>query len=755
MALGLAAVDPGEAEPLGLYLSALVAARGCPVHVAVAFNAVFLGYDVGAGGYVGGPLELDAFPSVSLGDATAALPVGAMVNVRTGAEAFPAEVVYKEGAHPLVDAAGWGELPSWVSGAPGNAAGPGEVTTGEPPVLRERLVIDTDAFGHGLSASPAQLRRMRRKGRWVDPDGHVLLNACYDSETAANLSDIDFYARFMSTAGRTLLLSPLAPAPFPTLLAPGAGHEQLESALKGVLRTLRDILRSRDDLRMHGDYAVTRGSYAARLADDGPLGRSVLEHLAVDVARSAVPRARRGAVPRPTAHHTAVGPALRALHGTEGLFMGLAYPTVVSHANLLITDYVRSESDEETGLLDNGVYLRLDDAWQSGGVWRAECPGEAGASVGPDEPGGRGWRDTLSQEHPAPAVQQEVHECAAADEQTHTEVAPPWLPDDSDLGVIGGLTVANSQIDWTQPLRLRHILDSVLPLPTAVAEGLRGTEWSGRQVRLELDHAGHPLPPGDGILMTSLETDGDRSHLCDVDWPLEFVPGMLLTLSWVRGGGAVRARTTLLDAPILIDGEEIRHRFDARVRTRDTAPGNTWAKDRWMPDLTPKARVLRAVRIMGLLDNFGRALFPAGRLAEAIARTSPGQAPMALPELAETVDAMLAAGDLTEEWGSQEPSGKVHHPVVAGQPKIRLLCYTPRRTDMPNRTPHVPVRPEDHRPAAGHRVHGHLRRIGHLDHRPSHEAREAYRRDRELWGLIGSPEIPPGYTYVLEHRRGS
>lgn len=75
---------PPGAAPLRRYLRELVAHRAAPVHTAVAFNALYFGFDTEAGGYVGGPLDIGDFPSVALGDQVEALPVGAMINVRTG-----------------------------------------------------------------------------------------------------------------------------------------------------------------------------------------------------------------------------------------------------------------------------------------------------------------------------------------------------------------------------------------------------------------------------------------------------------------------------------------------------------------------------------------------------------------------------------------------------------------------------------------------------------------------------------------------
>ena len=291
MALGWEATAPPDRERLSRYLSALVAARRAPVHVNVAFNAVYFGYDLTTRGYVGGPLDLFEFPQVRFGETTDALPVGAMVNIAAGEHPLFAEVVYKEGAHPALEADG--AVPGWLSGAPAGATGPGSADA--PPggaVLRERLVVDVDAFGQDLSATRARLDRLRQRGRWLDADGHLLLDARYATRLDADLGETAFYGRYLLTRGRDQLLSAAAPLPLSTVLSDDAGEEQLAAALTGMLGTVAAALESLPELRMWRGYAFTRASLAKRLRDPGPLGGDELGSLAAQLARSAVPLRR-------------------------------------------------------------------------------------------------------------------------------------------------------------------------------------------------------------------------------------------------------------------------------------------------------------------------------------------------------------------------------------------------------------------------------------------------------------------------------
>ena len=73
--------------------------------------------------------DLFSFPEVYVEAGSDALPVGALVNIASGAHPLFAEVVYKEGAHPLLRDDG--SLPDWVSGAPAGATSPGHIGDGQ------------------------------------------------------------------------------------------------------------------------------------------------------------------------------------------------------------------------------------------------------------------------------------------------------------------------------------------------------------------------------------------------------------------------------------------------------------------------------------------------------------------------------------------------------------------------------------------------------------------------------------------------
>ncbi|MFH9608349.1 hypothetical protein [Streptomyces sp. NPDC017448] len=756
-------IRPGAGEPadearLRRYLLALVERRTTPVHVAVAFNAVYFGFDTDAAGYAGGPLDIGDFPSVALGDEMAALPVGAMINVRTGGDLLPAEIVYKEGAHEALGVEG--DIPGWLSGAPAGAQGPDQFDGTKDTSLRERLVFDADAFGPGLAASGARLNRLIRRGT-IDAHGSLVVNSLYersgDGPPESDLDDTSYYLRYLMTRGREQLDSSLAPMPLPLMLRPGATSQDREAGLRNLVNVVRRALASLPGIRLWGEYAFTRAAMADRLADGGPLGRDALETLARSVARGAAPIVSRGTAVRRRPVYTAVGPALCSLPEAARLMRGTGYPSAVLHANVVLMDHVRREADEKTGLLPTGVRVALDDRWQGGGVWRAEHVGDGPASDvlrgASEEPTGRGWAECREGQAPrAPVVEPEPGD---------SDPGMPW-PDEPDLGGPVLVHEGPGRLEWQQPLRARQLEGGYLPMPPAVTTGQGAAQRPGRAPR---DGSGLlPSPDPSPDVVFRLEHDGQPSSvqrvrmdeegwLVGLYWPSTCFPGILLDLAWQRGSRTVEARTTALIRPRTVDGESIEYRYDQRVRTRDGARQRP-------PDDTPLGRarwlVMTAVRRFGLLDVVGRAMLARELLAPALLLVMTD-----VPEdpTAELVDAavveLLAAGALTCLPGSQGDDGRPHHPTRIGERFVELLCYTPQV---------VEDRPRGHgdtgdgasqvRAKAVHHVPGSLRYIGHLGYEASPEQRRLFRQDFLKFGLVGSPELPPGYTYVRPHQRG-
>ncbi|MFF2025327.1 hypothetical protein ACFVW2_26415 [Streptomyces sp. NPDC058171] len=731
MTRGHSAVPRQDRERLRSYLEAVVTARRAPVHTTVAFNAVYFGYDLGGEGYGGSPLRLDDFPEITLGERAPVLPVGAMVCVATGSDPLYAEIVHREGAHPEVGALG--DVPDWVSGAPAGAEGPGRPGTGAAPVRRELLVPDLHAFGPALSPSPAQLHRLRMRRRWINGDGHVVVDVGYPSREAARRDEPTSYAHHLLTTARAQLLSPFVPVSLAELVG-GARDDDLRAGLLGLLDTVRGVLNSSGALHTWGHHAMPRTRLTAGWQDTGPLGGDDLRSLAAAVERAAVPVRRRHGLTAPVTVYTAVGPRLRGFPGAAEALGGPGYATAVFRANVALAEAVRLDGGR--GRFGNGCRIALDDAFEGGGVWRSHHPGDAEPPGDPLHPAGRGWAST----EPVPG-----------EPEPTTEVDPVDLPlvDDADLGPDELLRSDPDEIVWRSPLRLAHLIDGWLPLHPHVARELGRAHGRRAATRLAIDHYGGTADPNGGPQETTAELGDGTGRLTGVRWPRDFFPGLLLELSWLRGGPVVRVATAPLDEPVQMGDRVVGHCFAPCVLTREDAPGSDRRGDT-AAGLDPRQLVLRTVRRCGLLTPDGHALLDRSGLPRAAYGRRPARSQAAALESA--VSDLLAERLLEPALGSRDPWGRPRFPARGAEPTIPLLRYRPARARVVR--PWGGAGPDDGTPRGVQFVPGHLRRLlpGSA---PSDVQRAAFREHCRRLGKADGWELPHGYTFVTEHTRGT
>ncbi|MFE4358412.1 hypothetical protein [Kitasatospora sp. NPDC056800] len=747
------ALREADLDRLRRYLSALVTARRGPVHATVAFNAVYFGYDLDGQGYGGSPLDPDAFPVVTLDECIPAIPTGAMVRIATGSQPLYAEIVYKEGRHPAVGQLG--DVPEWISGAPAGAeragAAPGPDDT---PVRRELLVPDVHAFGDALSLTESQLDRLRFQRRWIDHNGHVLVDARYPSPEAASQDPLTAYADYLLGAARAQLLSPAVPVSLVDLAATDE-DALLHGALVRMLRTIASILTSCEQLRLWGPYALSRSRLAATLRDDGPLGRGDMSRLAtsLQLAGRAADRRRHG-MPLPTTVYTAVGPWLTTVAGAAPLLTGVDYATAVCRANLAVADVVRGES--RSGLFENGTRLRLDDNFEGGGIWRSRRPGADEAGDDPLTPSGLGWRTASQPPAPRPVRPAPAAGPGPGPGPMDTTAEPEPIPVDIPISLTGPnqaelLRVSDSEIIWRFPLRLSHIMDGFLPLRPLISDELRAVlPGDGALVRLELNHHGGEIEESQRVQDTVSELSGEPGRVSGIDWPLTFFPGIELLLQWLRGGRVIRAATVLLETPVIVDGVEIRHRYSKEILTRENAPGSTRDGDSPV-GLGERDLVMRAVRRCGLLSVDGHALLDRAALPLAVYGQPPAARQAAALESA--VDELIGLARLFPATGSRSPDGRPNHPARSGEPQIPLIGYAP--VVIPTqRTAPAAADPDHgwHPTPRPHQVHGFLRRLS-PGATPSDAQRAAYRRHCRKLGKADGWELPAGYTFVTEHTR--
>ena len=581
--------------------------------------------------------------------------------------------------------------------------------------------------------NPTKLDRLRRRGRWLDADGHLRLCARYPSAEDAEAADAAFYASYLLSTGREQLLG----GPLPLLLTADAGERQLAAALSAAFETVASALAAVPALRMWAGYAFARSAFASRLNDTGPLGLSDLEAIANSVGRAGRPSARRRyGQPGPSVRYTAIGPLLRTVADGQRELQGLGYPAAVCHANAVIADYARREADE-LGVLPGGAHLRLDDPWQGGGVWRASMPPGAHSTVDPLVSYGLGWLES------APSPEGLLRQDLGLEELEPADV----------------LAVTDSHLSWTVTLRLTHILNGVAVVPDRVADELESAGLVDAGLRLVLTHDGYDLDPTEATQSVILKRDRQRIQVATVAWPLEFFPGIVLIFTWQRGAVLLRARSLLLEAPITVDGVTYEHRYDPAVLTRDTAPGCVRRSASPNGSLTLRERVLRAVRRAGLLDENGVAVLRRDALADLVYGPQAGTAGAAALE--PIVTALLASESLTEQPGALV-GGELRWPADGG---LSVLVWRPALTAASQReeptpygvAPHTPVlreAPSDNdldRFVHMHTVAPFLRRLP-PGWRASEDMRAEYRR---LTARYGRPrELPAGYTLVREHIRG-
>jgi hypothetical protein len=435
--------------------------------------------------------------------------------------------------------------------------------------------------------------------------------------------------------------------------------------------------------------------------------------------------------------YTGVGPLLRTVSGSAPQLAGLGYPAAVCHANTVIGDYARREADDD-GALPSGVHLRLDDGWQGGGVWRASDPPGPYARIDPLVPLGLGWIES----HQPPTVEPLPPTTAEPELAPVDDIEPP---DDLDSGA-DLLSVTDSHLSWTVTLRLAHTLTGVAALPDRVVEEFETSGLVGAKLRLRLTHDGYEFDPQDADQAVTVTWVGPRARLTGIEWPLEFFPGIVLTFTGQRGAVVLRARSTLLEAPVIIDSIEYEHRYDPAVLTRDAAPGCARRGGGDQGPLTLRERVLRAVRRAGHLDPDGVAVLRRDLLADLVYGRDAGAAGAAALE--PVIDAMLAGGTLTVEqasvgagvleWPPTGPGGR--GPRLVWQP--RPVIGVPRQRGRPQ--------PDLSRYVREYSVAPFLRRLP-KDAQAGPGKREEYKRLLARYGRAG--DLPPGYTLVDGHTR--
>ncbi len=562
LTLGAGALSAARRTELAEFLVAVVRQRALPLHLANLWNALYFRYDLDHSGFRVDHIEQKRIPTRTAALRQRSLPIGGFVRVHTEMRCgdLLAEVIYKEGAHPGVGA-DW--LDPTLSGA--SATITEDIDGERVAIVRERFVLDLAAFGpDGNAVTDKQYERLCRKARWLDEHGHLVLEAMYAAREA-ELDDIDYYADYLLREHREGLLA--------FCFTEDLSDPELREALLRSFEAVRAMaLSTRELLSWRDNYFFAAEDYRRRLASSGALGGGDLHALYTGLVH--VPGGEDRA-------YSAVGPRLlELLTGNDGgagdesvLVRGSAYASAVCHANLFVAETFAHQ--QRHGLLptsatiERPTHLRLDDGWQSGGIWRTEQVRDTDryslAAVPHTIPLGLGSAENGGE----PAISETV--------------------------AVEELPIPSSQTGFRVALTLRDRALGRLRLSAEAAAAL-----APGPIQVVLRHADARL---------AFEVERDDRTLLGIHYSWNLPPGIVLSCNVESGGSVVRARTALRTPPIVAsDGARFDYDTNVAVYEREMQLAQlSSVRRREAPTLRELCN--RAFRTCGRLrDNGARAL---------------------------------------------------------------------------------------------------------------------------------------------------
>ena len=503
-----------EAAIVG-HLVAVALARRVPLHPAIAWNCLYFGYDPARPGYDAfalGPMQL---PTVIPGTRCESLPVGALIEYSSGTSADHrewAEVLYKEGRPAgALDAAG--QVRPAYSGAVGIVG----IGLGDEQVVTELLVLDFEPLGPLSEKAKRWIESAREdeSRTYIDELGHVSIEARYDSEEDAALSDAEYFCAWMLEHHHELLARGWLGA---ALEDPDAAAT-LAEALANSLAAIEDVLERCGAFAEWNGYWYLKEEYESLANPERPGGRADASMIVTSLAR--VPRGEH-IVYRP------FSPLLQEVVGHAPLrYNGYARHAVMTGA-LVAEALAERAPDGILAVQGENFVLRRDDCWLYSGVWRAErlAEGTACSLVGfpPTVTLGLG----------------------ASGEAGHEDVLLSVDAEDEPVAVLEPETeMLGDLVFWSTALRETHRQEQRMATdPRAVlAPGSNGS------IVLRLVHQGD-IADDERVQQVGLSADG--AWLSPVRFPFDFFTGIRLNCLARPGGSVVRVSTEFLP-----EGEEV------------------------------------------------------------------------------------------------------------------------------------------------------------------------------------------------------
>ena len=568
--------DPGELVETVEFLRELARVRRLPITAPLAFNALAFAFDLDSGHYRPELLDLDTLPVIATNEVVDPLPVGALARLAGGSRQM-CEVVFRHGEHEALRQDG--ECPPWLSGAPAGAHDPNQQEQHRQSnglVLSERLVIDATALGPG---QPTRLRRMF--GRALNRDGHLLVRTSYSSDEQAELDDTRLYVSYLLRNRAAELRDALRPVGRVEDIGNLADTLHAVFDVLSVLLASTGLLQWRDHYLHHDVYhRWAAGDQETRGVDPDSIDRFIK----ILADKCLPPQRRRYGTATPRPSYLAIGPMLRNEYPdpenpelpTDAL-RGPHYATTLVCSQLYMARRLEEEYHGRVPLQGFDVHVRLDDAWQGGGVWRSELasPAVAGLTEEVDLPLALGWLgatlpEQSSIESPLPvekhrASPESVETAATAEEATATVESTAEI--EERLEQEDGVAIRDQHVDdttlgWQFVLGPRHIAGNLLPVTATVAEVMRVAVTGDSVLHLDISH-----PEIEPRLRRQRVRFNGRA-LVGLDWPEDMFCGMRLNASWSTDGFQIKMASTALAEPVDVNGIPIDYLFDEATLLR-------------------------------------------------------------------------------------------------------------------------------------------------------------------------------------------
>jgi len=707
LALGPGALDPDDEAAILSHLVAVARARGVPLHAAVAWNALYFGYEPKTPGY-----DLDLFGEMDLaplvaGERSEALPVGAMVTFTYNQHEEWAEVLYKEG-RPLSALDGDLVRPRYSG-----AIGMPEPTTDGIDVLTEMLVLDFDPFNAIGNRDRSWLDRVRAhpERTSLDASGHVTMDAFYADGGALN-GDLDYFCEWMLEHHSEVLARGWLGA----ALEDPDDEAQLSEAMSNSVRAIEALLEASDEFAEWGGYWYLKEDLASFSTDpDTHGGKGDAGHLLGSMA--GVPSGDRVAY-HPVARHLG-----EVLSDEELAFE--RYARHIVYANVLMAEALTERGND--GVLTRAgenFVVRLDDAWLFGGTWRSErLDGHSTCSL-------VGYDPTMTLGLGASGEADDVH--VPIEVESEEPAAETALDAEGAEGEAAEPAPPGEPFHWSAVLRETHrTQERIWVHPDAAL-----APTPDGHVVLRLTHGGDI---SDDERVQLVELSGDGGWLHPVHFPLDFFTGIRLSCLAQRGGSVVWASTEALPEPIDLVGHLLGFAYDRHVvdpeRPRQPEPRLVTRAlrtiDRYGEDMGERWHKLDADSIAELI--FGPEVGTIG--AEAVA-SALGEAPD------------VTTCDLEGNWWHRAPAAgrRRFEPPTKSSGSIFTRASGGLRRNWSGAQ-------DRHR--REHRVVLHLRDLRVSEAAPPERA-AAYEALRERAPNRASlpKTLPRGKTYVVSHTRG-